>query len=364
MVIFEGLQAFLRAIATPAVYLGFAASFFIGLVLVLTKRWHGVVSMDLTDGIQKFHLAPTPRIGGIPIILSLLMVWSQDRPDIRDILAPILLAGMPAFLFGIAEDFTKSIGVLPRLIATFASGVLAWWITDYSLSRLNIWGLDYLMQFTIISVLITSFAVGGIANAINIIDGFNGLAILTCIFAFMGFALIAFKVGDIDLALVATVLAASAFGLFWINWPFGKIFLGDGGAYFLGFTLAWVAVLLIERNNSVSAFAALLVCIFPITEVLLSIFRRRLRKIHPGQPDRSHFHSMLQRRYISRWLSNSSLLTRNSVTGFLIALLSLLSTTIATAFFESTLICFFYSFFLSFCYVVIYNRMVRGTWFF
>lgn len=362
MKVLEALQAFTTLSDIGTACIGFAASFLIGLILVLTKRWHGTLSMDLTYGIQKFHTVPTPRIGGIPIVLGLVLVWGKSSPQLKELLTPILLAGMPAFLFGLAEDLTKKVGVVPRLLATMASGILAWWMTDYSLSRLDIWGIDALMKFTMASVLITSFAVGGVANAINIIDGFNGLSTLTCTIAFTGFALIAFQVGDVHLAMVCLILAACVWGFFWINWPFGKMFLGDGGAYFVGFTLAWMAVLLIERNHSVSAFAALLICILPITEVLFSIFRRRVRKQHPGQPDRLHFHSMLQRRYIARWLSHWPDLAKNSLVGILVGLMSLLAVMLASRFFNSTLMCLGAVILLSLGYVSVYARMVRHHW--
>lgn len=362
MQVLEAIRAFTRLSDIGTVGLGFAASFLIGLLLVLTKRWHGTLSMDLTDGIQKFHTVPTPRIGGIPIVLGLVLVWGKSSPQLKELLTPILLAGMPAFLFGLAEDLTKRVGVVQRLWATMASGFLAWWMTDYSLSRLDILGVDALMQFTLASVLLTSFAVGGVANAINIIDGFNGLSTLTCTIAFTGFALIAYQVEDVHLAMVCLILAACVWGFFWINWPFGKMFLGDGGAYFVGFALAWVAVLLIERNHSVSAFAALLICILPITEVLFSIFRRRVRKQHPGQPDRLHFHSMLQRRYIARWLSHWPDLAKNSLVGILVGLMSLLAVVLASSFFESTLMCLGTAILLALGYVSVYARMVRHHW--
>lgn len=362
MRVLEALQALPTLSEIGSVGVGFAASFLISILLVLTKRWHGSLSMDFTDGIQKFHTTPTPRVGGVPILLSLVLVWGKSSPEIKELLTPILLAGMPAFLFGIAEDLTKQVGVVQRLLATMASGFLAWWMTDFSLSRLDIWGVDTLMQFTLISVLFTSFAVGGVANAINIIDGFNGLSTLTCTIAFIGFALIAYQVGDFNLAMVCLILAACVWGFFWINWPFGKMFLGDGGAYFVGFALAWVAVLLIERNQSVSAFGALLICILPITEVLFSIFRRRVRKEHPGQPDRLHFHSMLQRRYISRWLSYWPDLAKNSLVGILVGLMSLLAVLLASSLFKSTILCFGSAILLALGYVAIYARMVRHHW--
>jgi UDP-N-acetylmuramyl pentapeptide phosphotransferase/UDP-N-acetylglucosamine-1-phosphate transferase len=340
----------------------FLASFVLCIVVVLTKPWHGAFSMDTTDGIQKFHINPTPRIGGIPIVFALVIAWGKSSAETQTLLAPILFSGMPAFLFGIAEDLTKQIGVVQRLLATMASGLLAWWITDYSLSRLDIWGVDLLMQFTLFSVIFTAFAVGGVANSINIIDGFNGYASLTCTIAFTGFALIAFQVGDQNLALVSLILAAAALGFFWVNWPFGKLFLGDGGAYFLGFALAWIAVLLIERNPSVSSFSALVICILPITEVLFSIFRRKVRNVHPGKPDNLHFHSLLLRRYLSRWFVKWPSLAINSLVGILMGLMSLVSAFTANFIYDTTLYCVLASLLFVLGYVAVFARMVRHRW--
>jgi UDP-N-acetylmuramyl pentapeptide phosphotransferase/UDP-N-acetylglucosamine-1-phosphate transferase len=242
------------------------------------------------------------------------------------------------------------------------SGLLAWWITDYSLSRLDIWGVDMLMQYTFFSVIFTAIAVGGVANSINIIDGFNGYASLTCTIAFIGFALIAFQVDDQNLAVVSLILAACVYGFFWVNWPFGKLFLGDGGAYFIGFALAWVAVLLIERNPSVSAFAALIVCLLPITEVLFTIFRRKVRNQHPGKPDRLHFHSILQRRYVSRWFVKWPTLAKNSLVGILMGLISLALVVMANLMFDATLYCVITSLLFVLVYVAVFARMVRHRW--
>ena len=345
-----------------SVGVAFLAGFVLCIAVVLTKRWHGTFSMDTTDGIQKVHSAPTPRIGGIPIVLALVIVWGNSSAEIQILLAPILFAGMPAFLFGISEDLTKQVCVVQRLLATMASGLLAWWITDYSLSRLDVWGIDLLMQLKFFSVIFTAFAVGGVANSINIIDGFNGYASLTCTIAFIGFGLIAFQVGDQNLALVSLILAASVWGFFWVNWPFGKLFLGDGGAYFLGFALAWIAVLLIERNPSVSAFSALVICILPITEVLFSIFRRKVRNEHPAKPDSLHFHSLLQRRYVGKWFVKWNNLARNSLVGILMGLMSLASALIANFIYDLTLHCVIASLLFAMGYVTVFARMVRHHW--
>ncbi len=358
----DALIALFRLSYLTSAGVAFLVSLFLCIAVVVTKPWHGAFSMDSTEGVQKFHFVPTPRIGGIPIVLALILAWGNSNADIQTILGPILFAGMPAFLFGLAEDLFKQIGIFQRLFATMASGLLAWYLTDYSLSRLDIWGVDNLMQFTFFSVIFTAFAVGGVANAINIIDGFNGYASLTCTIGFLGFALIAFQVGDQNLAVVSLIMAACVWGFFWVNWPLGKLFLGDGGAYFLGFALAWVAVLLIERNPTVSAFSALVNCILPITEVLFSIFRRQVRNEHPAKPDNLHFHSLVQRRYVSRWFVKWPILVSNSLVGFLLGLIGLSSAIMANIFYESTLYSVITSLLFFLVYVAVYARMVRHHW--
>lgn len=348
--------------ATVAAAWGCSASFALCVLLVLTKRWHGSLTMDHIEGVQKFHTAPTPRIGGVPILIGLMVAWGKAPEDVKAIITPILFAGLPAFIFGLLEDITKRIGVNQRLFATMASGMLGWWVTDYSLTRVDIFGVDTLLQFTLVSVVFTAVAVGGVANSINIIDGFNGLASTMSSLAFIGFAMIAWQVGDHTLAGVALVLAACVFGFFWINWPFGKIFLGDGGSYFIGFALAWVAVLLIERNPGVSAFSALVVCVHPVIEVLFSIYRRRIKQTHPGHPDRLHFHSLVKRRYVARWFAGYSSRTRNSITGVLVASMTAVAVIAANLLYDHVALSVVAFVMLALGYVAVYARMVRHHW--
>jgi UDP-N-acetylmuramyl pentapeptide phosphotransferase/UDP-N-acetylglucosamine-1-phosphate transferase len=107
-------------------------------------------------------------------------------------------------------------------------------------------------------------------------------------------------------------------GFFVWNFPAGLIFLGDGGAYFLGFHAAEVALLLLVRKPQVSLLFPLLVCIYPVTETLFSVYRRRvLRSLPPSMPDGIHLHSLIYRR-VTRWAvgdKDAKALTRlNSIT--------------------------------------------------
>jgi UDP-N-acetylmuramyl pentapeptide phosphotransferase/UDP-N-acetylglucosamine-1-phosphate transferase len=360
----SGPQAFADELSGTwfAVGAGFVASLAFCILLVLTKSWHGSLSMDANEGIQKFHSTPTPRIGGLAIVAALWVAWLNAPAELKSLIGVFLLAGLPAFIFGLAEDLTKKVSVLQRLLATMASGLLAWWLTDYSLTRVDVWGIDYLLSFSLVSVLFTSFAVGGVANSINIIDGFNGLASTTSCLAFASFALIAYQVGDRQLAAISLVLAACVWGFFWVNWPYGKIFLGDGGSYLVGFSLAWVAVMLIERNPQVSAFAALLICVHPVTEVLFSVYRRKIKKMHLGHPDKMHFHSLIKQRYVRKWFPGGSADGRNSITGLLVGLMTLTAGILANFVCQSVWMSAMTSLILMLGYVSIYARMVRYKW--
>ena len=350
----------LASVLSP-VSIGFGVSLVIGILLVLTKSLHGRFSLDSSHGIQKLHVHPTPRIGGVPIALGLMASVMASPPELRDKLWPWLLACFPAFVFGLTEDFTKRVSIQARLLATMASGVLAWLLTGYMITEVNVWGFDRLLQFTIFSVLFTAFAVAGVANSINIIDGLNGLASSMVMWGLLGIAVLAASLGDTFLASSCLIILACVMGFFLVNWPLGKLFLGDGGSYLLGFLLAWACVLLVERNHSVSAFAALLFCAHPLIEVFYSIYRRKIRNQHPGHPDRLHFHSLFNRRVVQRLMPNSSLTLRNSVGGVLIGGLSLLPAIVAQWVYSSTLysLCCFIGF--GVFYVILYKRMLLKT---
>lgn len=301
-------------------WVGGITAFLVCVLLVATKKWHGKLTMDTSQGLQKFHTAPTPRIAGVGIFLGILLAlfWISENPKYQEsttILSAIVIAGLPAFSFGLLEDVTKKVSVKVRLFATMASGVLGWWITGISLTSVDIWGIDWLLGFTIISVIFTAFAVGGIANAVNIIDGFNGLAAGATLIMFTAFAIISANAGDQALSLVCVSITGAISGFFLVNWPRGKIFLGDGGAYFIGFMLAWVAILLPERNPSISPWTSLLVCAYPILEVVFSFARKSLREgYHPSQPDGVHLHMLTNKRLSRKIFRDFSKTTQNGLT--------------------------------------------------
>lgn len=331
--------------------------------LVATKKLHGRLSLDHGVGVQNHHKEPTPRIGGVAIALGLASAWLLAAPDVRAVLGPMLLAGIPAFLFGLLEDLTKRVGVLSRLLATMASGALGWYLTGIAMRNTGLPPLDLLLGFTPIAVLFTSFAVGGVANALNIIDGFNGLAAGAIVIMLGALGLIATGVGDITLASVCFLLACCALGFCFVNWPLGPIFLGDGGAYLLGFCLAWLAVLLPMRNSQINAWASLLVCAYPVLEVVFSVQRRRHRVgHHPGEPDKCHLHHFIHRRVICKLFPQMRRRLQNGMTSPLGWLCAALPAAWGVVFAESTVLLAIGFGLAIFSYMAVYARLTQFRW--
>ena len=336
-------------------YSAFAVSFIVALCIVLTKGWHGHVSYDQAHGVQKNHTSPTPRIGGAAVIVGVISAYGAAGADKQALLGPLVLAGIPAFVFGFWEDITNRVSVRARLLATMFSGLLGYYITGYSLTHLALPVIDPLLSISFISLVVTAIAIGGVANAINIIDGANGLASGFTIIALIGYTCLAYCVGDTTLAFASLAIAAAIAGFFFVNWPFGKLFLGDGGAYFAGFSVAWIAVVLVERNTVISPFSVLLVCMHPITEVLFSIYRRKQRKLHPGHPDRHHLHTLVMLRYMKKLFPNGGY---NSLTGLAMALLSVPAVLWANFFKHSTVWSALGCLLFMIGYITIYGRIV------
>jgi UDP-N-acetylmuramyl pentapeptide phosphotransferase/UDP-N-acetylglucosamine-1-phosphate transferase len=289
-----------------------AVSFFTSLVLVFTKHWHGHFSMDHTHGVQKFHTKPTPRIGGVGIAVGLVTALALAPHETSELLGPLLIAGIPAFVAGLLEDVTKKVGVVPRLLATMLSGAIACSITGIALNRVGIPLINDWLVYGPLAVAFTAFAAAGVANAINIIDGFNGLSSGTSLIVLLALGTMAGTQGDTALALTCALIAMSILGFWLVNFPLGKLFLGDGGAYLVGFALAWLSVLLLMRNPSVSPWAALLACGYPVIEVLYSVWRRWRDKVPAGAPDSLHLHSLVKMQVVMRFAPHWNPRLRNA----------------------------------------------------
>ncbi|KIA82250.1 glycosyl transferase [Chromobacterium piscinae] len=341
-------------------------SLLVGVFLIHFSHLHERFSADHDlGGVQKFHAHPVPRIGGVPMAAGLvagcsLLAWLQQ--DAWTLL--LLVVALPAFGAGICEDVTKKVGPLPRLLATFVAAALGYFVLGASLQRLDIPLLDGLLsQFWVLSLLLTVVAVGGVAHAVNIIDGYNGLSGVVSIFIFLAMAYVAFKVQDAALMGVCFAMVGAIAGFLFWNFPRGLIFAGDGGAYLVGFMIAEVSVLLVARHQQVSPWFPLLCVIYPVFETLYSIYRKKfLRGMSPGMPDGLHLHMLIYKRLV-RWMVGSKdsghMTMRNSLTSPYLWALSSVSVAPAMLFWQDTGVLMTFCALFAICYVYLYRMIVR-----
>ena len=286
-------------------FVAFFSSLLLIFLIIRYRHLHEHLSGDHDlSGPQKFHRGSVPRIGGLGIYVALWitnLVSYYKGLSLGVFLSLILIAALPVTVAGFAEDITKRIRVKVRLIAGFISGILLLYLLAITSIRIGILGLDALFLNAWVAGIFLSIACAGLANAYNIIDGFNGLASMVGIISTTAIAFVAFEVGDPSILYAALIVIGAILGFFIWNYPKGLIFLGDGGAYLIGFVISALSILLVHRNPGVSPWFALLVNAYPVFETLFTIWRRSMHQgKSPGLPDRSHFHSLIYRRVLYR----------------------------------------------------------------
>jgi UDP-GlcNAc:undecaprenyl-phosphate/decaprenyl-phosphate GlcNAc-1-phosphate transferase len=334
-------------------------------VIIRFKHLHGQFSGDHDlCGPQKFHAESVPRIGGISIAIGIFAAISINlQPsDIGSLKVILFLSAIPAFAIGLTEDLTKKIGVKIRLFFTALAALLALYLLDTSIIRLDIWGIDYLLGIPLVAIVFTMFAITGLSNAYNIIDGFNGLSSMVGIITLLGIAYVSFLFNDNTILYLSLIMVSSILGFFIWNYPKGLIFLGDGGAYFIGFWIATLSILLTTRHPSISPWFALLINAYPILETLFTIYRRKIHQgKSPGLPDGIHFHTLIYRRILNSTRVNNKfdLFNANARTAPYLWLLSSLAIIPATLLWHSTPMLIAFTILFTTSYIWLYTKIVR-----
>ena len=282
----------------------FALSAIAMYIVVTSAHHHAHWSADHDlSGPQKMHVKAVPRVGGVGILAgivggTMLAVWLKGV-DFTEVLM-LVVCMLPAFGSGIWEDFTKAISPRRRMVALALSGALGVWLLGGSFTHTGWEAFDHLLisnGLLWLGAVGAIFAVTGISNSVNIIDGMNGLASMCAAMMSLSLAYMAWRVGDglVCCAMLATVGATLGF-VAW-NYPRGLVFLGDGGAYLLGFVIAELGIVLTTRHPQVSMLAPLLLVAYPVFETLFTMYRRRfIQKRSMTQPDASHLHTLIFRR--------------------------------------------------------------------
>jgi UDP-N-acetylmuramyl pentapeptide phosphotransferase/UDP-N-acetylglucosamine-1-phosphate transferase len=350
--------------------ISFFTSLITTLLIVRYAHLHEHVTGDSDlDGPQKFHNHAVPRVGGLALFFALciacLCKYLLSSESIPNDFFFLLLSSIPAFVFGLAEDLTKKISIKQRLFATGLSALITGIVLNTWITRIDIPGVDYLLSIPAIYILFTCIAVAGLANAYNIIDGFNGLASMVAMISLGAIGFIGFKVQDPLVMLLCLTMIGAIAGFFIWNYPRGLIFLGDGGAYLIGFWVATCSILLVVRHKEVSPWFALLVNAYPIFETLFTMWRRKIHQgKNPGLQDGAHFHTIVYRRIV-RWAENNHSskelhsTSMNARTSPYLWLLSSFAVIPAIAWWNNTVMLVIFSLLFCITYVWLYARVVK-----
>lgn len=342
----------------------FFSSFIVTLFIIKTQKLHGVFSADHNlEGPQKFHKKIVPRIGGLAIGLGTYLAIVLEVKNYAQLEeeAFFVFCSLPTFLIGLTEDITKNISVRARLIFTALSALLATLFLGAEIRSLDIPLLGYVYAIPGIAILFTIFAITGLANAFNIIDGFNGLSSMVGIISLVALGYMGIQFGDGLIIFLSFTMAASILGFFIWNYPRGLIFLGDGGAYLIGFWIATLSVLLVCRHEEISPWFAVMLNAYPILETLFTIYRRKFHQgKSPGHPDGIHFHSLIFRRILNRInaTSEADWFSANAKTSPYLWALTSLAVIPAILFWYSAPILIGFCILFTVSYVWLYKRVV------
>jgi len=271
----------------------FPVSFLVAFSLIVLEKIRNKFGyLNLRKSIQTIHTKSVSRFGGIAVFGSLIVISFFSDAQEYNFLKTMLLCVCPIFLLGILDDISVNLSPVVRLLLVFPSAFLSYYFLGVEAYSLDIPIIDNLFNYQIFSILFICFAIAGIVNAFNIIDGINGLVLLFSLSICV--TTISFGLASVtdEILLYFVAMFFSMLGIFILNFPFGRIFIGDGGAYFLGAAIA-IGLIKIYQENSLSPWYVLLMMIYPVTDILASLLRRLLSRKSTLEPDNKHLHHMI-----------------------------------------------------------------------
>lgn len=241
---------------------------------------------------RKIHKVPMPRLGGLAIFLAFLLGYILYG-DVSTQMLSILIGGFLLILVGIVDDINP-VKARYKLIAQIIAATIVvlygeLYFTNVTLLGFNIYFNEFWGSLTSIIFIVA------ITNAINLIDGLDGLAAGISSIYFLTIAIIAFilnRIGGLDV-IISLIMLGSTLGFLFHNFPPAKIFMGDTGSLFLGFMISIIALLGYKVTTFTSLIVPIIILAIPIFDTVFAILRRLLKGQNIGVADKEHFHHQL-----------------------------------------------------------------------
>lgn len=282
-----------------ALFFSFLIAMFVTMLLI-PPLMRSAQRMQVVDfpGERKVHCEPIPRIGGVAMVAGAVLPIAMWLVPQREVVA--LLIGMSVILvFGVWDDrrdLDYRIKFLGQLIAALV-------VVVYGEVRIETlpFGASQTLSPSL-SIPLTVFALLGITNAINLADGLDGLAGGTTLLSLGAIALLGYLQNDLSVVMIALAVIGSILGFLRFNTHPARIFMGDGGSQFLGFSVgALVIMLTYDTHSALSSALPLLLLGLPILDTLMVMTQRLLERRSPFSPDKNHIHHKLLERGLDHY---------------------------------------------------------------
>ena len=250
------------------------------LPFVISVCWFRSASIGLRLGIyavenqRTVHKGRIVRVGGAAIysafMISLAALWNADGK-----LNGIMIGGALVFLGGLLDDI-YDLSPKIKLLFQFAGALAALFIGNLSLVNLHM--LSFEISNPIIVKTFSFFWLIGVTNAINLIDGLDGLSSGICTIVTATIGLLGFFMGRRDVCIIALSLSGAILGFLPYNFHPASIFVGDCGAQFMGFTIAALSLLGFKTTALITLGLPILMLFIPISDTLIAIIRRKTER--------------------------------------------------------------------------------------
>lgn len=240
---------------------------------------------------RKVHEKLMPSLGGLAIYIGFLVGLIILQPQ-SPYLAPILIGGCLIIIIGFLDDLFE-LAVKWKLFIQIVAAIFVI-AGGIHVEFVNL-PFDGRLQLGVFSIPLTLMWIVGISNAINLIDGLDGLAAGVSSIVLLTLSTIAFMIGDLFVLALAVILLGSTLGFLVHNFYPAKIFMGDSGALFLGFMIAVISLLGFKNVTLFSLLIPVIILGVPISDTLFAIIRRFVNKHPLTEPDKSHLHHCLLR---------------------------------------------------------------------
>ena len=263
------------------------------------KQLHGVY-----NAVQKIHDGNTPRLGGLIFYIILFLIVYTVNFQGADLLQQIVLALIPTVVVTVIEDLFNNIQPKARLYSIFMSSALLLFITNTSNPVINIpIVMEFFQDYPLVLSFLLIVCLTGLANGFNLIDGTNGLLYFTFLSILISMLMIASAIDSQSFININILLICLTSISILFNYPMGKIFAGDLGAYCLGLLVGFTTIALFSENPSLITWYTLLILFYPVFELVFTVLRRLKAGKPMMQADTLHLHQIIHRILSQRFSS-------------------------------------------------------------